>query len=90
MSETIMKIKRVLTFLDEVRSDAGHDVSPRLRKAAAVAVLDNPFTGRFEKDPSSLTKASEVIGREICTIAVQLLAPEGGKLRQGGDRGYQR
>jgi hypothetical protein len=76
MGETIMKIKRVLTFLDEVRSAAGHDVSPRLRKAAAVAILDNPFAGRFEKDLSSLTKASEAVGREICEIAVQLLAPD--------------
>ena len=71
-----MKIKRVLTFLDEVRSDAGHDVSPWLRKAAAVAILDNPFAGRFERDLSPLTRASEVVGREICAIAVQLLAPD--------------
>ena len=71
-----MKIKRVLTFLDEVRGDAGHDVTPRLRKAAAVAVLDNPFAGRFEKDLSLLTQASEAVGREICAIAVQLLAPD--------------
>ena len=71
-----MKIKRVLTFLDEVRSDAGHDVSPRLRKAAAVAILDNPFAGRFERDLSPLTTASEAVGREICAIAVQLLAPD--------------
>jgi len=69
-------IKRVLTFCDEVRSDSGHDVSPRLRKAAAVAILDNPFAGRFEKDLSALTVASEAIGREVCAIAVQLLAPD--------------
>ena len=45
-----MKIKRVLTFLDEVRSDDGHDVAPPLRKAAAVAIIDNPFAGRFVED----------------------------------------
>jgi len=71
-----MKIKRVLTFLDEVRVDAGHDVTPVLRKAAAVAIVDNPYAGRFEKDLSPLTKASEAVGREICDIAVRLLAPE--------------
>jgi len=71
-----MKIKRVLTFLDETRSDAGHDVTPRLRKAAAVAILDNPYAGRFEKDLSPLTKASEAVGREICAIAIALLAPD--------------
>ncbi|MGE0752081.1 MAG: amino acid synthesis family protein [Variibacter sp.] len=71
-----MKIKRVLTFLDEVRIDSGHDVTPRLRKAAAVAILDNPFAGRFEEDLSSLTRASEAVGREICDIAVRLLSPD--------------
>jgi Amino acid synthesis len=70
-----MKIKRVLTFQDEVRSESGHDVSPPLRKVAAVAVVDNPFAGRFETDLSLLTKASEAIAREICAVAVHLLLP---------------
>lgn len=68
-----MKIKRVLTFVDEVRSEAGRDVSPPLRKAAAVAVVDNPYAGRFEPDLAPLTKASEAIGREICALAAKLL-----------------
>ena len=58
------------------RSDDGRDVVPPLRKVAAVAILDNPFAGRFEKDLSLLTQASEAVGREICAIAVQLLAPD--------------
>src|ERR1700761_4903397 len=79
MAETgseIIKIKRVLTFLDEVRVADGRDTAPPLRKAAAVAILDNPFAGRFEADLSSLTRASEAVGHEICAIAVQLLAPD--------------
>ena len=71
-----MPIKRVLTFLDEVRSADGRDVVPPLRKAAAVAIIDNPFAGRFVEDLSPLTRASEAIGREICAIAVRLLAPD--------------
>jgi hypothetical protein len=71
-----MQIKRVLTFLDEVRSSADRDVSPRLRKVAAVAILDNPFAGRFAQDLTSLTAASEAVGREICGIAVALAAPD--------------
>ena len=47
-----------------------------LRKAAAVGIVTNPFAGRFENDLSALTVASEAIGREICAIAVQLLAPD--------------
>lgn len=68
-----MKIKRVLTFFEEVRSEAGRDVEPALRKAAAVAVLDNPYAGRFEADLAPLVQASEAVGREICGIAAGLL-----------------
>jgi hypothetical protein len=78
MGETSAKmpIKRLLTFLDEVRSADGRDVGPPLRKVAAVAIIDNPFAGRFVEDLSPLTRASEAIGQEICAIAVRLLAPD--------------
>ena len=79
MAETgvdTIRIKRVLTFLDETRVADGRDTVPPLRKAAAVAILDNPFAGRFVQDPGPLTRASEAIGREICAIAVRLLAPD--------------
>jgi hypothetical protein len=69
-------IKRVLTFLDETRVADGREVVPFLRKAAAVAIIDNPFAGRFVQDISPLTRASEALGREICAIAVRLLAPD--------------
>ncbi|MBM3526495.1 MAG: amino acid synthesis family protein [Alphaproteobacteria bacterium] len=70
-----MQVKRIMTFFDEVAIEAGQPVDPPLRKAAVVAVLDNPFAGRFERDLTPLVKASEAVGRRICTIAVGLLAP---------------
>jgi hypothetical protein len=70
-----MQIKRTLTFFDEVVVEAGQAVDPPLRKVAVVAVIDNPFAGRFERDLGVLTKASEDIGRHICKIAMALLAP---------------
>jgi hypothetical protein len=88
-----MPIKRLLTFLDEVRAADGRDVTPPLRKAAAVAIIDNPFAGRFVEDLSPLTRASEAIGREICAIAVRLLAPDQavsyGKAAMVGTNGEQ-
>ncbi|WP_298255721.1 amino acid synthesis family protein [Bradyrhizobium sp.] len=71
-----IRIKRVLTFLDETRVADGRDILPPLRKAAAAAIIDNPFAGRFVQDLAPLTRASEAIGREICAIAVRLLAPD--------------
>jgi hypothetical protein len=70
-----MEIKRIITFLDEVRSEAERRTEPPLRKIAAVAIVQNPFAGRYVDDLSPLVAASATIGREICAIAVALLAP---------------
>ena len=71
-----MDIKRVLTFVDEVRTEAGQRIEPPLRKVAVVAVIDNPFAGRFEPDLKPLTDASAEIGRHICGLAVSLLGQQ--------------
>ena len=71
-----MQIKRTLTFFDEVAVEAGQKVEPPLRKVAVAAIIDNPFAGRFERDLSPLTKASEAIGRTICQLAVSMLSPQ--------------
>jgi hypothetical protein len=68
-----MQIKRTITFVDEVSVEAGQQVAPPLRKVAAVAVIDNPFAGKFELDLKPLTDASLDIGRRISTLAVSLL-----------------
>src|SRR6478752_2602345 len=70
-----MQIKRTLAFIDDVAIEAGQTVNPPLRKVAVVAIIDNPFAGKFEKDLSPLTKASEEIGRHISNMAIALLAP---------------
>jgi hypothetical protein len=70
-----MQIKRTLTFVDEVAQEAGQRVEPVLRKVAVVAVLDNPFAGRYERDLSSLTEASAAVGKHISTLAMTLLGP---------------
>ena len=70
-----MQIKRVLSFYDEIASEAGQAVAPPLIKVAVAAILDNPYAGRFERDLSPLTQASEEIGRNICARAVALMGP---------------
>lgn len=70
-----MQIKRTLTFLDEVVVEAGQKIEPPLRKVAVAAIIDNPFAGKYERDLSALTKASEEIGRTICRLAVSMLGP---------------
>jgi len=70
-----MHVRKILTFVDEARREAGETAQPPLRKVAAVAVVRNPFAGRFVRDLAELTEASAAIGREISTMAVALLKP---------------
>ena len=70
-----MHIRKIASFVEEVRGEAGRPAEPPLRKVAVAAVLANPLAGRYVDDLGSLTEASAAIGREITAMAVALLAP---------------
>ncbi len=71
-----MKIRKILTQVEEMRSEAGIEADVPYRKVAVVAVVKNPFAGKaFQADLSSLTDASEAIGREMADAAVNAMAP---------------
>ena len=70
-----MHIRKILTFVDEARSEAGHAAEPALRKVASVAVVKNPFAGKYQEDLSSLVEASAALGKELSELALGLLKP---------------
>jgi hypothetical protein len=70
-----MQIRKILTFVDEARSEAGQSAPTPLRKVAAVAVVRNPFAGKFEPNLSARVEASAAVGREVTEIAIGLLRP---------------
>ena len=70
-----MQIRKVLSFVEEVRSEAGRPAAPPLRKVAVAAIIANPYAGKWVDDLGPLTKASEALGREITQQAVALLMP---------------
>lgn len=65
-----MRIRKIVTLVDEARHEAGIAGEPPLRKVATAAVIANPFAGRYQADLSSLVTASEALGREMSAIAV--------------------
>lgn len=68
-----MEIRKILSFVEEVRAEAERAADPPLRKVAVAAVIANPFAGRWVEDLSPLTGRSASLGREICGLAVGLL-----------------
>ena len=70
-----MHIRKIITIVDEARSEAGIAATPPLRKVAAVAIVGNPFAGRYQSDLSSLVTASAALGEEVSAIALAALGP---------------
>ena len=54
-----MKIRKLLTVVEEIQEDGGRAVPKPIRKVAAVAVIENPFAGRFVEDLQELVKTGE-------------------------------
>ncbi|OYW52461.1 MAG: peptide synthetase [Rhizobiales bacterium 17-65-6] len=71
------KIRKIVTFLEEVHSEMGRPVSPPTRRAAAVAVIENPFAGRYEEDLADLIAMGEELGGLLAERAVAALGIEG-------------
>lgn len=72
------KIRKLVTWVEETRREAGRDIAPATRKAAAVAVIENPLAGRFAEDLELLMAIGEELGGLLGERAVAALgiAPE--------------
>lgn len=68
-----VKIRKMITVVEEILSDGGRDGRRPLRKVAAVAVVENPFAGRFVEDLTPLIDAGEELGALLAKKAVEAL-----------------
>ena len=67
------KIRKILTFLEETRIEGGKAVNLPTRRAAAVAVIENPFAGKYVEDLSELMAIGEELGGLLAEKAVAAL-----------------
>jgi hypothetical protein len=77
-------VRKLITIIDEVHREMGREISPPTRRAAAVAVIDNPFAGRFENDLSDLMTIGEELGALLTQKCVAALGIEGGSAESYG------
>src|ERR1700745_364540 len=64
------KIRKLVTFVDETRLEMGRVVEPRTRRAAAVAVIENPCAGKYVEDLGELIEIGEELGQLLTERAV--------------------
>jgi hypothetical protein len=67
------KLRKLIVSVEETRREMGKDVAPPTRKAAAVAVIENPFAGRFADNLDPLIDIGEELGDVLGRRAVAAL-----------------
>jgi Amino acid synthesis len=70
---TTVKIRKIATFVEETQSEMGRTIDPPTRRAAAVAVIENPYAGKYVEDLSELMLIGEQLGELLTLRAVAAL-----------------
>jgi hypothetical protein len=68
-----MEIRKIVTLVEETRLEGGRAVEPPTRRAAAVAVIKNPFAGRYAEDLTELMDVGDELGSLLGRKAVEAL-----------------
>ena len=61
----MVNIRKLVTIVEEILADGGRPAKRPVRKVAAVAVIENPFAGRFVEDLTPLIDAGEELGAPL-------------------------
>ncbi|MEE8204245.1 MAG: amino acid synthesis family protein [Alphaproteobacteria bacterium] len=72
----IAKIRKLVTVVEETAREMGKAIDPPTRKAAAVAVIENPFAGRYAEDLEELMQVGAELGGLLGERAVAALGVE--------------
>ncbi|TXH36635.1 MAG: amino acid synthesis family protein [Rhodospirillaceae bacterium] len=87
------KIRKLMIQIEEVHQEADKDIVPPVRKAAAIAVIENPFAGRYVEDLTLLMDIGEEMGdllgrRAVAALGIQPAQAESyGKAALVGEAG---
>ena len=90
---TKVNIRKIVTVVEEVLTEMGQPVSPPTRRAAAIAVIENPLAGRYQADLEDLMQIGEELGAllgEKCVAALGITPAEAqsyGKAALVGENG---
>ena len=66
-------IRKLVVVVDEIHQEMGQPISPPTRRAAAAAVIRNPFAGRYEQDLSPLMETGAALGALLGRRCVEAL-----------------
>jgi hypothetical protein len=78
------KIRKLMVVVDETMVEMNRKISPPTRRAAAVAVIENPFAGRYVEDLSELMDVGAELGGFLGDRCVAALGIKPGEAESYG------
>ena len=69
------QIRKLLTVVDETLTEQGQEILPAIRRAAAIAVIANPFAGKYQEDLSVLIDIGEELVYDYAYILAERHTP---------------
>ncbi|MFT4267175.1 MAG: amino acid synthesis family protein [Xenophilus sp.] len=77
-------IRKIVIQVDETRKEQGQAIEPPTRRAVAIAVIANPYAGRYSENLDELAAIGEELGALLGRKAVQALGIEPGQAQSYG------
>ncbi|WP_396439285.1 amino acid synthesis family protein [Limnohabitans sp.] len=77
-------IRKIIVQVDETRLEMGRAVTPPTRRALAMAVIANPYAGRYSDNLDELIAIGEELGALLGQKCVQALGIEPGQAHSYG------
>jgi hypothetical protein len=77
-------IRKIIVQVDEVHQEMGRPVSPPTRRALAMAVIANPYAGRYSENLDELIAIGEELGALLGHKCVQALGIAPGQAQSYG------
>ena len=78
------KIRKIVTIVEDTVREMDRTVDPVTRKAAAVAIIENPCAGEFVEDLEGLMRIGEELGDLLGCRAVKALGVSPGDIQSYG------
>ena len=77
-------IRKLVVQVDETRKEMGKTIEPPTRRAVAIAVIENPYAGRYSESLDDLINIGEELGALLGQKAVAALGIEPGQAQSYG------
>ncbi len=71
-----MKIRKIVTTVENTFIEIGREINPPTRRAAAIAVIENPFAGSYQENLDELMTIGEQLGGLLGQKCVEALGIE--------------